>query len=268
MKIISQLYRKLFARKCFFKLNVFLYRLALRGLGIYNYENMKVSGEEHFIQKYIQKYANKKTKYIVFDVGANKGEYSKLLLSRLFNAEIYTFEPHPTTFNKLKENLKSYKNAKNFNFAVSNIITKLKLFDYADKNGSEHASLNSEIFSTVHKSKIKSKNVNTTTIDVFVKEQKLDIIDFLKIDVEGHELEVLKGAKKMLETHKIFIIQFEFTQLNSTTKIFFKDFYDLLANSYRIYRLLPNNMIEIKFYEPTMTEIFGYQNYVAILRNI
>ena len=66
--------------------------------------------------------------------------------------------------------------------------------------------------------------------------------------------------------NKISIIQFEFTQLNSTTRVFFKDFYELLSEKYKLFRLLPNGLLEIKSYNPTMQEIFGYQNFVAIMK--
>ncbi len=210
----------------------------------------------------------KKHIYTVFDVGANEGKYTKLIHSVITNAEIYAFEPHYKTYKLLNENVKAIQNVKTFNIAVSDKISKLKLFDYIEKDGSGHASLNSEIFSTVHKASTISHEVEAKTIDVISEENKLKQIDFLKIDVEGHELEVLKGAKKMLSNKKISIIQFEFTQLNTTIKVFFKDFYELLSDNYKIYRLLPNNMLEIKTYNPTFDEIFGYQNYVAILKKI
>jgi len=93
-------------------------------------------------------------------------------------------------------------------------------------------------------------------------------IDFLKIDVEGYELDVLKGANKMIESNKIKYIQFEFTQLNTTTRIYFKDFWEVLSEKYKIYRLLPNDLLEIKIYDPTSNEIFGYQNFVAIHKEL
>lgn len=53
--------------------------MAIRGLGIINYENVVVSGESNFIKDHIQPKARKKIKYIVLDIGANKEEYSELV---------------------------------------------------------------------------------------------------------------------------------------------------------------------------------------------
>ena len=120
----------------------------------------------------------------------------------------------------------------------------------------------------MHKSSIVSHEVDVTTVDIVVEKNKFEMIDFLKIDVEGYELAVLNGSIKTLENKSISIVQFEFTQLNTTTRIFFKDFYELLSDNYSIYRLLPNGLLEIKQYDPTIQEIFGYQNYVAILKEL
>ena len=266
MNFLFRVYALIFARNIFSKFNKLLYQLSLRGLGFFNYQSMTISGETWFIKKYVLPSAVKKTKYIVFDVGANKGEYSKLI-STLPNVEIHAFEPHPATFKVLQENLAMIKNIKFYNLAISDVVGRLKLFDYKNMNGSTHASLSSEIFSTIHDSSFTSHEIDVVTLDSIIESDELDSIDFLKIDVEGYELSVLKGAIKALNNKAIPLIQFEFTQLNSTTRVFFKDFYDLLADKYKIYRLLPNGLIEIKYYNPMEQEIFGYQNFVAIQNN-
>jgi len=264
---IYRVYSFLFAKNCLFKFNKFMYNLSIRGIGIYNYENMNVSGENNFINKYLTKYSGGKSKFIVFDVGAHIGKYSKLITKAINNAEVYSFEPHPITFKILKKNIESVKNVNLYNLALSSKEAILDIYDYQNNDGSSHASLNSEIFQTVHYSKITSHKVNVTTIDIFAENNKIEKIDFLKIDVEGFELEVLKGAFKLIYTGKIEAIQFEFTQLNSTVKVFFKDFYEMLSKDYNLYRLLPKSLHQIKEYDPTMTEIFGYQNYVAVLKS-
>lgn len=267
-RVIYSIYRKLFARAFFSKLNKLLYNCSIRGLGVYNYENMDVSGESNFILKHIKKDSFKKKEYVVFDIGANKGEYTKLISNIINNAQIFSFEPHPKTFNVLKNNCQNNSNITLFNCALSSEKGKLELFDYKSKDGSSHASLSSEIFSTVHNSEITSHQVDVSTVDSICKENNVKFIDFLKIDVEGYELDVLKGTNKMIESNKIKYIQFEFTQLNTTTRIYFKDFWEVLSEKYKIYRLLPNDLLEIKIYDPTSNEIFGYQNFVAIHKEL
>ncbi len=267
VKIFLNIYRFFFARKIFSKFNKLLYSCSIRGLGVYNYENMSVSGESKFINKTINKLALTSKEIIVFDVGANKGEYTNLLANTIKNINIFSFEPHPKTFEVLTNNCKQ-KNIKLFNCALSSQKGIMELFDYESKDGSSHASLSEEIFSTIHNSTVVSHKVDVSTVDIICKENNIEEIDFLKIDVEGYELDVLKGSSFMLETNLIKIIQFEFTQLNTTTRIYFKDFWELLSEKYNIYRLLPNDLLEIKNYNATMDEIFGYQNYVAIKKGI
>ncbi|HBE43969.1 MAG TPA: FkbM family methyltransferase [Deltaproteobacteria bacterium] len=267
LNILYSMYRKLFSRKVFFKLNKLIYNCSIRGLGIYNYENMDVSGERHFIENYIQKIAKDKTIF-VFDVGANQGEYTKVLVHGIKNIKVFSFEPHPITYKKLCESCSGLKDVKLFNCALADKKDALQLYDYQSKDGSGHASLDSESFLTVHKADIIFHKVEVSTVDLICEENSVDEIDFLKIDVEGFELEVLKGASNKIKSDKIRLIQFEFTQLNTTRKVFFKDFWELLKDKYNIYRLLPNDLLEIKTYDPTMCEIFGYQNYIAIHRNL
>jgi len=264
MTVIYNLYRKIFARLLFRKFNIFLYNCALRGLGVWNYENLNISGEASFVKQYLKDFAKRKSEFIVFDVGANQGGYIDLILDNIKNAKCFAFEPHPKTFKRLQSNLADKAAVKTFNFALSSEAGKMKLYDYDSFDGSAHASLSADIFETVHNSKVVSHEVDVSTIDLFSQENNIDHIDFLKIDVEGYELDVLNGAIGLINSDKVDFIQFEVTQLNSTTRVFFKDFWDVLSKKYKIYRLLPTSMLSIRKYDPTMNEIFGYQNYVAM----
>jgi hypothetical protein len=88
----------------------------------------------------------------------------------------------------------------------------------------------------------------------------------LKIDTEGSELEVLKGAEKMLCNKKIDIIQFEFNSLNVISRVFLKDFYDILKD-FSLYRINTNCLIPLPKYD-TENEIFKYQNFLAVRRDL
>jgi hypothetical protein len=85
----------------------------------------------------------------------------------------------------------------------------------------------------------------------------------MKIDTEGSEYEILKGARTMLSKNSIKIIQFEFNEMNVYSRVFFKDFVDLLKN-YKLYRLMSHGLFPIKSYSPKLHEIFAFQNIVAI----
>lgn len=267
MNSIYKLYALIFARRQFFLFNKLLYNLALRGLGIFNYQSMLLSGEKNLIDGLIRSRYKKKTGYVVFDVGGNIGKYAKMIAVSLPASRVFVFEPGSRTFKRLQANVAGLTNVSCLNVALSSRSGTALLHDYSTAEGSTHASLNAGIFTSVHGSATKAEEVLVRDLDGLVGELGVNYIDLLKIDVEGYELEVLKGAARLLQERSIEVIQFEFTQLNSTVGVFFRDFFDLLAHNYALYRLLPSGLLPIVEYNPVMHEIFGYQNYIAILRD-
>jgi FkbM family methyltransferase len=264
LKLVNDLYRLLFARKIFYKFNKLLYCLSLRGLGVLNFESDKlaISGEDHFVKHHVPKIG----KGIIFDVGANVGDYAKVLRESNNNAEIYSFEPHPITYQKLITNIEGL-GIKTFNVGVGSAEGTLKLFDYADKDGSEHASLYKEVIETIHKGKVVEHEVKIITLEAFANEYKIERVHLLKIDTEGHEMEVLKGFEQFIRENKVDLIHFEFNEMNIASRVFFKDFWEFLPN-YEFYRMLPDGLVPIRNYNPIYCEIFAYQNIVAKLKTI
>jgi len=257
---LVRIYRFIFARPMFLKWNNLLYRLSLSGLGILNYENSKVSGEFRFVNKLS---ILSGLDGVIIDVGANQGAYSLMCAKARPGTQIYSFEPHPKTFLSLVRNLPDSKFLC-FNKALGAECKTLRLFDYKDEDGSSHATLYSDVIKEIHKKNFTSHEVEVTTLDNIINENKIIKVSLLKIDAEGHELEVLKGASKAINKRMIMAIHFEFNEMNVISRSFFKDFVDLLPE-YDFYRLLPSGMISIK-YSPLNSEIFAYQNIVAILR--
>lgn len=259
MKIaLTNLYRFLFLRKSFFKLNRYLFLLSLRGMGILNYENDQVSGEESFIKKMASLLKDR----VVVDIGANVGDYSNSIASIVPSAKIYAFEPHPGTFANLSKNAKQY-NYSSFNSACSDTEGVLKLYDYPNAGGSEHASLYQNVIEEIHQSSSRSWEVEVTTLDIFIEANNIKNIRLLKIDTEGSELAVMKGAQKAISNKMIDVVHFEFNSMNVISKVFFKDVYDLLSD-YHFYRMLPNSLMYLGEYNALSWEIFGYQNIIAI----
>jgi hypothetical protein len=82
------------------------------------------------------------------------------------------------------------------------------------------------------------------------------------MDVEGNELNILNGAKRMIENDSIDFIQFEFGGCNIDSRTFFQDFFYLLKERYRIYRILKNGLYPIDSYSEKY-EIFITTNYLA-----
>ncbi|MGE0011514.1 MAG: FkbM family methyltransferase [Azoarcus sp.] len=259
---IIDVYVFLFGRVYFQKLNKALYRLSLGGLGVLNYRTSKSSGEKVFLENYLKNCSG-----VLVDVGANQGSYAIEALGICKAMKVYAFEPHPITYVSLAHNVLRYPNIAAINKGMSSEIGVLKIYDYPGKDGSSHASLFEDVITEIHGAGTAvAHEVELTTLDEFVQAENIIEINLLKVDTEGNELAVLKGAANSIADRKIKAIHFEFNEMNVSSRVFFKDFWRLLQD-YRLYRLLPNGMIEIRNYSPLGCEIFAYQNIVAILKD-
>ena len=146
-----------------------------------------------------RKWFNPKKGDTVVDVGSAIGKFS--LFAVKMGCNVISIEPHPITFDGLKKNteLNSFKNIKAINLAVGKEKGKADLYSPKDFFGT--ASLNKD---WENRSDLVKYTVDLVPLDDITKE--LNSIDWLLIDVEGFEFEVLKGANKSLKkTDKIII---------------------------------------------------------------
>ena len=88
----------------------------------------------------------------------------------------------------------------------------------------------------------------------------------MKIDVEGNEFKALLGAKEMLNKKSVGAIQIEFGGTNIDSRTYFRDFWNLLHDDYKVYRILKNGLYEIEKYDEHL-EIFTCTNYLFILKS-
>ena len=141
----------------------------------------------------------------------------------------------------------------------------LLLYDRADQDGSSHASAYRKNITNYHMQQPVEHTVEIQTLDQWAASASINSIDFLKIDTEGYEFEVLKGAKELLEAGRINVIQFEFGTTHCFSRRFIHDFIELLPD-HILFRLFPRGLLRLDL--PTLeTEIFAFQNIVAIPAN-
>lgn len=240
--------------------NVDLVMTGYRELGILNSGNSEKTGEKYVVEKILPKLLNTDSP-ILFDVGANIGEYAQLLRENFPNAKIFAFEPNTKVYDILKKNV-SKLDVQCQNIGMGPIISQDKLYSYQDSTGL--GTIKKEALETLYglKEKIEEIEFSVSTIDYFCSQNKINQIDFLKIDVEGQEMEVLKGARQMLKSHKCSIIQFEFNNFNVIYRVFLKDFYDSLTG-YNFYRLKKGGLVSLGKYD-TINEVFKFQNILAV----
>jgi 2-O-methyltransferase len=149
----------------------------------------------------------------ILEAGAHIGR-DTVKMSKLWpEGAIYAFEPVPELFKQLQENTKAYTNIICFPVALSNRVGHATM--YVSSGASTAASSLHEP-SEYH---IKRPEVSftpvelpTTTIDTWAKEQDIDHIDFMWLDMQGHELIALEGAAKILPTVKVILIEASLTE--------------------------------------------------------
>ena len=185
--------------------------IAYRQMGIQKYENSYQSGEEYLIKQVLGQYL-KSSEPVFFDVGANQGFYSLELRASFPNAQIFAFEPNPHTFKILESKLNHSKD-QCYCLGLGCISKKEIIYTYSNSLVSQHASLYKAALSELrHASELTSMEVQITTVDDFCLKYQINHIDFLKIDTEGNEMDVLQGAARMLAENNVSIIQFEFNE--------------------------------------------------------
>lgn len=132
---------------------------------------------------------------VIFDIGANNGEYAKRF-TILQDADIYCFEPHPHTYQRLNEFASLHSNVETYNIGLSDTEGKSTLYDHAKRKGTTNATLYKKVITDIRRTDVEEFEIQLTTLDNFVKENEVKRIDLLKLDVEGNEMKVLNGAKK------------------------------------------------------------------------
>ena len=256
----------LFARPAFYGVASKLFHLALRLMGVLNYETFRVSGEKAFLRRVLGGQSHP----VVLDVGANEGAYAREVVSQNPRSELHCFEPHPETYRRL------FSTASELGFRAHCVGCSAEngsrlLYDYplgdGQGGGSTHASLTRDAISHGQGHPVSETLVKLVKLDDFCMQNNIDNIRLLKIDTEGHELEVLIGARELINKGAIQIIQFEFNEMNLYTRVFFQDFVKILVD-YRFFRLLPNDLLSLDPYVPIQHELFAFQNIAAIHKDI
>ena len=103
-------------------------------------------------------------------------------------------------------------------------------------------------------------------LDDFCEKENITSIFFMKMDIEGHEIEALMGAGKLITEKKVQYIQFEFGPANIGSRTYFFDFWKLLNENYHISRILKDGLFPILEYNET-EEIFISTNFFCELKS-
>ncbi|QSV54662.1 MAG: FkbM family methyltransferase [Dolichospermum sp. UKL201] len=227
-----------------------------------NYFSVHEKSEQRLVTRLV------KPGMLVFDIGANIGDYS-ILLSKVVGSsgKVYSFEPASTTFNRLQERLIALKinNVYGFKKAFYSDDTQIEFNEFPDDfsvwNSIGKPQMLDPQGSGQYVPIINTEIVEAIKLDSFCLENSIDHIDYLKIDVEGAESDVLEGARELLKNKSIRYIQFEISQkmlegLNRSAK---STFDILIENGYECHRITEEGNIG----EVVVDSNSFYENYIA-----
>ena len=205
----------------------------------------------------------------ILDVGANAGQFMSMAYATLGEHPVvyHAFEPARSTFERLKEAavaIRAQAPPTLNNLALGRSRGTATL--YSDAPGSGLASLTHRRLDHFGIDFSQSENVDVLTVDEYCAAAGLDTIDLLKMDVEGHELDVLAGATKLLGRRGIRIVLFEFGGTAIDTKSFLQDFfYFFREHRMRLHRITPSGYLHPMPTYDEFDEQFRTTNFLATL---
>lgn len=188
----------------------------------------------------------------IFDVGTRDESH---IVDNIYSASkrFYLFEPLPQFTSVLSERYKTHENVSVHQAGLGANETWLDFFE------SSQSFINREVF----KQEKPTLRVPVTTVDKFCAQNNIEQIDFLKIDTEGFELEVLLGAKRMLGQKKIKFIQFEYSDTYLDAKLSLQQVVNSFSPDWNIFLLQPQMLVHIPREHMPSMERYLYNNFLA-----
>jgi FkbM family methyltransferase len=194
----------------------------------------------------------------IFDVGANEGQWASMALETINGKHLHCFEVVPQTFEKLTKSVGQRANTTFNNYGLGRGASSVDFYFYPD--GSDRSS-RYEMNDGFRKENI---SVSIVSGDEYVSREKVEEIAFLKLDVEGMEMDVLQGFSSSLQAGRIKAIQFERGPVHGLTRCLLKDFLDLFEGySYKVFKIFPKTLVQLD-YDSEKDESLAGRNFLAI----
>lgn len=227
---------------------------------------IRSNGEENIQTGIVKRFSAGGEKLVVFDVGANVGDWTLMLLDKINrcgidSAEIHAFEPVMSTFNLLQEQVRLHPRGnivKCIPKACSGHEGTDKMYIFSDNAGTN----------SLHKDGLHPDlpfiEIEKTTIENYCSLNNILQIHFLKCDTEGHEMEVFKGAKTLFQNEAILVCQFEYNYRWVYSRHFLKDVFDLVEGlPYSIGKITGKKLMICEKWHPEIERFFE-GNYLIV----
>jgi hypothetical protein len=216
-----------------------LYRVSRRYVNKWHGENNcdpATNGEYHLLRQRLP------TAKVVFDVGANIGEWSREALRVNPTLQLHCFEPSKATFELPGE------------MTLNVVGTEYTMNSLFRREGA--------VFPNAEPPR--TERIRLESVDHYCAERGIQHIDLLKVDVEGYELEVFKGMSQCLKEGRIGAAQFEYGGTYIDARTLLKDLFDFVRatnSQYRFFKMYPTELLHVPAYEQSH-ENFQYANWV------
>lgn len=162
---------------------------------------------------------------VILDVGAHRGESIAHFKAIYPKSRIFSFEPNPTEFELLCEFASKFEGVEVFDFAIGEEVGVASFFRQDDSHLGSLLRINvdsTDSLGYAKNARNEPVDVRVETIDSFCHQFGLDNVGFLKIDVQGAEVQVLQGAKRMLPRTQVVSVEvslFDFYEKTSSSPV-------------------------------------------------
>lgn len=223
--------------------------------------NIKTNGEQYLLEKYLPEST------VVFDVGANVGDWASQALAIKPGIRLHCFEPSKWTYEHLIGN-NFPPNVICNNVGCGETTSELTLYSIGNEKVSTLKSLfkRNNLGHLGLSAEYSMEKVAIISLDEYCELHKIERIDIVKIDVEGFELQVIKGMKKILAEERVRIVQFEYGGTYIDSRTFLADIWETVLTinpNYLFYKLHRKGLKHVAEYSPLL-ENFQLQNWAII----
>ncbi len=151
---------------------------------------------------------------VVFDIGANKGQTIEFMLRLFPGAKVFAFEPAGVMADALIARYSS-RNVAVYRNGMGAVVSSQQFHNYSNNELSSFLELSKKDDNPFSNVALSSKEiVQIDTVDSFALSHQVKYIDILKIDTQGFDFEVLKGAQGLFERRKVHVVQVELNFAN------------------------------------------------------